>query len=46
MHETLIENWRLKPNESIEDFPYKISDAVYKDNLHKVKILKKIKNNI
>ena len=36
MHESLIENWRLKPNESIEEFPYKISDTVYKENLHKV----------
>lgn len=32
----LLENWRLKPNESLEDFPHKITDAIYEENLHKV----------
>lgn len=34
--EKIIENWRLKPNESIEQYPWKITDAMYKQNSEKV----------
>lgn len=36
MYEKLIENWRLKPNESAELFPWKISESMYKQNLEKI----------
>lgn len=32
----MIENWRLKSNENLEQFPWKISDELYKQNLDKV----------
>lgn len=36
MHNKLIEYWRLKSNERAEDFPWKITDALYKQNIDKV----------
>lgn len=36
MYEKLIENWRIKPNETSEQFPWKITDSIYKQNLDKV----------
>ena len=39
MLEKLIENWRLKPNENNEEFPWKISDSMYKQNSEKVIIV-------
>jgi len=35
-YESLIQNWRLKPNENFEDYPWKITDEIYKDNIDMV----------
>lgn len=35
-YEKMIENWRLKANESAEVFPWKITDTMYKQNQEKV----------
>ena len=36
MYEKLIENWRLRSNETVEQYPWKISDQMYKQNIQKV----------
>lgn len=35
-YETLIQPWRLKPEEDLEDYPWKISDTMYKQNIDNV----------
>jgi hypothetical protein len=32
-YESLIQNWRLKAGESAEEFPWKITDDMYKENI-------------
>jgi hypothetical protein len=39
MYDKMVENWRLKPNESQELFPWKITDTMYKQNIDKVKLV-------
>ncbi|RNA00110.1 solute carrier family 12 member 2 [Brachionus plicatilis] len=36
IYEKMIENWRLKPNETLEQYPWKISEEIYKQNLDKI----------
>ena len=36
-YDQMIENWKLKSNESEEEFPWKISDTMYKQNYEKVR---------
>ena len=35
-YEQMIENWKLKPNETEDEFPWKISESMYKQNYDKV----------
>ena len=39
MYEKLIESWLLKPNETIEQYPWKISESMLKQNIERVHIL-------
>ena len=36
-YDQMIENWRLKANESEEEFPWKISETMYKQNYEKAR---------
>ena len=35
---SLIQPWRLKENEDLEDYPWKISDTMYKQNIDNVSL--------
>jgi hypothetical protein len=44
----MIENWRLKSNETPEQYPWKITESMYKQNLEKIKqhlVLKEMLNH-
>ena len=35
-YESMIQDWRLKPGESEEEFPWKITDKMYRQNIDNV----------